>query len=95
MQDPNSIDARWLLSEFHLQQRNGAAALGQLKRVQELGVSGREFNDRWISALLMDRQYDKALARLAFMAPTAQDSTVLILRGRARLGLGLGGVFCV
>ncbi|MCB1703608.1 MAG: PEP-CTERM system TPR-repeat protein PrsT [Halioglobus sp.] len=88
LQDPNNIDARWLLSELHLQQRNGADALGQLKRVQELGVSGREFNDRWISALLMDRQYDKALARLAFMAPTANDSSVLILRGRARLGLG-------
>ena len=87
-QDPNSIDARWLLSEFYLQQRNGADALAQLKRAQELGVSGREFNDRWISALLMDRQYDKALARLAFMAPTANDSSVLILRGRARLGLG-------
>lgn len=88
LQDPNSIDARWLLSEFHLEQRNGADALGQLKRAQELGVSGRDFNDRWISALLMDRQYDKALARLAFMAPTAKDPTVLILRGRARLGLG-------
>ncbi len=88
LQDPNSIDARWLLSEFYLQQRNGADALAQLTRAQELGVSGRDFNDRWISALLMDRQYDKALARLAFMAPTARDSTVLILRGRARLGLG-------
>ncbi len=88
LQDPNSIDVRWLLSELYLEQRNGADALGQLKRAQELGVSGRDFNDRWISALLMDRQYDKALARLAFMAPTAEDSTVLILRGRARLGLG-------
>lgn len=88
LQDPNSIDARWLLSEFYLEQRNGADALGQLKRVQELGVSGRDFNDRWISALLMDRQYDKALARLAFMSPTAKDPAVLILRGRARLGLG-------
>src|SRR5690606_26011374 len=54
----------------------------------ELGISGREFNDRWVSALLMDQQYDKALARLAFMSPTAQDTNVLILRGRARLGLG-------
>lgn len=88
LKEPNSIDARWLLAELYLLQRNGADALGQLKRAQELGVSGREFNDRWVSALLMDRQFDKALARLAFMAPTSQDTTVLILRGRARLGLG-------
>jgi putative PEP-CTERM system TPR-repeat lipoprotein len=88
LKEPNSIDARWLLSELYFLQRNGADALAQLKRVQELGVSGREFNDRWVSALLMDRQFEKALARLAFMAPTAEDPTVLVLRGRARLGLG-------
>jgi putative PEP-CTERM system TPR-repeat lipoprotein len=88
LKEPNSIDARWLLSELFLLQRNGADALAQLERAQELGVSGRDFNDRWVSALLMDRQFDKALARLAFMAPTSQDTTVLILRGRARLGLG-------
>jgi putative PEP-CTERM system TPR-repeat lipoprotein len=88
LEQPNSIDARWLLSELYLLQRNGADALAQLERAQELGVSGREFNDRWVSALLMDRQFDKALARLAFMSPTAEDTSVLILRGRARLGLG-------
>ncbi|MBK6739862.1 MAG: hypothetical protein IPG64_19360 [Haliea sp.] len=42
---------RWLLSEFFLLQRNGANALAQLERAQEPVLSGRDFNDRWVSAI--------------------------------------------
>jgi putative PEP-CTERM system TPR-repeat lipoprotein len=87
-QAPDNTEVRWLLAEIYLAQGHGSAALDQLAQLQELGREGRDVTYRLIRALLLERRFDDALARLAFMKPAPGDATVYLLRGEARLGLG-------
>jgi putative PEP-CTERM system TPR-repeat lipoprotein len=87
-QEPDNTDARWLLSEIYLEQGQGIEAYDELVRLQELNREGRDVSYRLIRALLLKGQFDDALARLAFMNPAPGDTTIHLLRGQARLGLG-------
>lgn len=86
-QNPKLAEARWLLGQAYLAQRNGAAAEPELERAQKLGYKDPELPIAQIRALLDQNEFQKALDK----AKTAPDDTpkaaLLAVQAEAELGL--------
>lgn len=86
-QNPKNSEARLLLGELYVLIGNGAAAEKELKRAQQLGVTGTFVQKLQGKSLLLQHRYDDVLTTLSKMDVRSQVD-LLVLQGEAQLGLG-------
>lgn len=89
-QNPNNPEARWLLGNIYLDQKNGPAAEKELLRAMELGVSEEAVKPLLGEALLLAHEYNRLLEQVkpANGATPQNRAKILRMHGDANLALG-------
>jgi putative PEP-CTERM system TPR-repeat lipoprotein len=86
--DPNDVDARYLLGTVYLFISEGAAAEDELRAAYAAGMQTDDLRERLGEALLLQRKYQQLLDEILVDGLTSyQRAVVLSLRGRAWMGL--------
>jgi len=85
--DPDHAQARWLLGRTFIALGDGASAGKELERARDLGFTSPEMDRAAVRALLLQGQFDNALASIEQASTSEFDAGWLVLRGQAQLGL--------
>ncbi len=85
--DPEHGQARWLLGRTFIALGDGASAGKELARARDLGFTSPEMERATVRALLLQGQFDNALAAVEQASSSESDAGWLVLRGQAQLGL--------
>jgi len=85
--DPDHAQARWLLGRTYVALGDGASAGKELARARDLGFTSPEMERATVRALLLQGQFDDALAAIEQASDSQFDAGWLVLRGQAQLGL--------
>ena len=85
-QDPNVLEARWMLGKVLLELGDGAGAEKELRRAVALGLPVGEVQSQLVKAIYLQSDADRVLSESATMASIAKkvdQATVLGFRGLA------------
>lgn len=85
--DPDNPETRWLLGGVYLSMGDGAAAQKEIERAWDQGLTEPEVRIALLRSLLLQQKYTQVLGQLIDADPTADETTLLVLRGRAHFGL--------
>lgn len=86
--EPDNLQARWLLGKAYLDMNDGPGAKKELRRAQSLGKSDDEILVALVRADLLTDDLNEAMALLQDVPEGAWDASKLALRGEVELGLG-------
>lgn len=89
-QDGANVEARWLLGKLYLLGNNNSAAIKELQRARELGLSEEAVMVPLSRAWIRQKDYKELLANvsIAESMPAKQRASLHALRGQALVGLG-------
>jgi len=85
---PDYAEARALLGRVYLALGQPKSASKEIRRARSLGVDDSELGLALVRALVIDAQYQDALAELAVLEDGNEEAQALVLEGRAHMGLG-------
>lgn len=86
--EPDNANARFQLGQIYVALGDAGAAAKELERARELGYESTELTIQFLEALLLQGNFQTVLATLEQMEGAKADPKLLMLRGRAQLGLG-------
>ncbi len=84
---PENVDTRWALGQTYLHLGDGASAEKELRYARKNGKQGDEVVFALARALLLQREYQKALDTLQEAGQLSSSSEGLVIQGEAYIGM--------